>query len=279
MHVCVLQIREMLDSCRIEAVKRCLGRPYCLVAELNLLDWQQQQLRGYRTDLAAVPSSSSSSSSGCGGSSSSSGGTSSSSSGEAVAAPPMLHHGWVFVPLHQLLNQHPAPGVFLCDLQLFVGATAHDDLLQLQQATASANSGSSSSSGGFTAGSTEVLPVHRGASSSSSGCSWCIRARQQQVEVVPDGVLVPKAIWEAAESYINSSAGNGTGSSSSTEASSSSSLRGTDPLVWDTDDREAEEDSGDEQPGPQSRGSSVGACSALLVLDIESCLMQMCVFS
>jgi hypothetical protein len=239
--VCCLQIREMLDSCRLEAVKRAMGRPYRLVAEVNLLQWQQQELQEF----------------------------SSSSSNGGVAA--VLHPGWMFVPTHRLLNQHPAPGVFLCDLQLFVGATAHDDLLQLQQAVASCSSSSSSSSGIAESSSSrvQVLSV-----AGSGGCKWCIKAEQQQVEVVPDGLLVPQDIWGAAESCWTTAAtssSSGSLSTGSSSSSSSSSARGTDPLVWDTDDREDEDGEGGGAAGR-------GVFSALLVFDVQSCLMQMCTF-
>jgi hypothetical protein len=233
--VCCVQIREMLDSCRLEAVKRAMGRPYRLVAEVNLLQWQQQERQGF----------------------------SSSSSGGNGGVPAVLQPGWVFVPTHQLLNQHPAPGVFLCDLQLFVGASAHDDLLQVEQAVLS------SSGNGIAESSSSRLHVLSVAS--SSGCKWCIKAEQQRVEVVPDGLLVPQDIWDAAESCWNNAApsSSSSGSLSRGNSSSSSSARGTDPLVWDTDDREDEEAEGG---GAAGRGSF----SALLVLDVQSCLMQVC---
>jgi hypothetical protein len=270
--LCCAQIREMLDSCRLEAVKRSLGRPYRLVAEVNLLDWQQQQLQGYSTVIAAATSSSGSSNGRSPGSS----------------AAPLLHPGSVFVPNHSLLNQQPAAGVFLCDLQLFVGATAHADLLQLQRGVAAASSSSSSSS--KSDGGIEILPISDSSSSSSTkGCIWCIKAAQQQLEVTPDGVLLPQAVWEAAESCWNNAAAAGsrdsmisssTGSSSSSSSSladdvmssSSSSSSGrlsTDPLVWDTDDRDDEDED-------RPCDAALRPFSALLTLDIDSCVMQFC---
>lgn len=237
-----LQIREMLDSCRMEAVKRSLGRPYRLVAEVDLQDWQQQQLRGFSSSVSISATSSNGNSS--------SGGTTN-----------LMHPGWVFVPHSSLLNQQPPPGVFLCSLQLYVGATAHDDLLQLQQAVVGSSSSSSSSSSSI-----QILPVVGG--SSSRSCGWCIHAEQQQVEVVPDGLLVPRAIWDAAESCLNNSADSVMLSQSSSD--SSSGMPGLDPLGWDTDDRES---SVDEEP---AASRPLGSLHALLALDVDSCVMQMC---
>jgi hypothetical protein len=231
----------MLDSCRVEAVKRSLGRPYRLVADVSLSEWQQQQQQQQRG----------------GWSSSSSSTVAAGSSSNGSSAPAVLHPGWILIPNQQLLNQQPAAGVFLCDVQLFVGATPHNDLLQLEQGV-SWGASSSSSSG------IQVLPVE----SSSSGCSWCIRAAQQEVEVVPDGLLVPQALWEAAESCLNNTALAGSSQTATTATTSSSSRKGADPVAWDTDDREDEEGGGS--------GAGQGVCSALLVLDVQSCLMQMC---
>jgi hypothetical protein len=98
---------------------------------------------------------------------------------------------------------------------------------------------------------------------------------------------VPQAVWEAAESCLNSAADNGSSSSSVSNTSSSYSsdissstssgrrVLGTDPLVWDTDDRDNEEE---ESEGASRDGAGARLLNALLVIDIESCLMQTCTF-
>jgi hypothetical protein len=214
----LLQIREMLSACRIDAVRKSLGRFYSLVAEVQLPSLLQPQQQGLLLGETGIGSSSSSSSSSGSDESGIMLQQQESNSHSSSATPQQL--GEWFVGEQCMLNQHPGPGVYVCNVQLYLGATAHDDLLDLQRAAAIAaaasydhngvinrRSGSTcSSSGSSSSGNAEPEPAQLllGLQLPGSSCFAAITASQQQVTVSGDGLVLPPYLAELAAAAFGS---------------------------------------------------------------------------
>ncbi|KAF8059426.1 BGLU42 [Scenedesmus sp. PABB004] len=246
------KVREMLSVCRIEAVRKSLGRPYRLVAALRLerpaAPWPAQQ-GGQRQQREEQQQ-----------------------RGHAPAAGAQQPGGGLAVPQSGFLNQPPGPGVYLCSAALYLGATPSDDLLQLQQAADAAAGSAGDECGG--GGGVEVV---RGLRAAGSGAFAALRSAAQQVELSPDGLELPLALAAAAAAAAtaawSSSRSRRSSSNSSSSGSDDAGARGStarpggDPRCWDTDDLD---DADDEAEGDD------GGVAALLVLDFDACLRQTC---
>jgi hypothetical protein len=154
-------------------------------------------------------------------------------------------------------------------VQLFVNATAHDDLLALQraadQAVAAAAGGSINGSSSGKEG-MEILPVLKVDQGRQVGC---IQGWQQQIDVVEEGLMLPWRLLEAVQDWQDMHAsrssssssmdadmtsncqecldkGGNYGGSAESAVSNSSSSSGYhqimadagDPVCWDTDDND-----------------------------------------
>jgi hypothetical protein len=241
----------MLGSCDMHAVAAALGRPYRLVAEVGLQVAAQQ---------AAV----------AGGSGSA---TPNSSTNGAASQPQPWPGQCVFVPFGSCLNQHPAPGAYQCLVQVFVGASARTDLLQLQEAVAALDGQQQGACS--TAGGVQVLQL--------PNASWCVRLRACEVQVLADGLLLPQEVWEAVQACANNSAaapgraGDGCSTSAAGRASQPLAADQTPvPLLscWDLDDIDEAMSGSCAVGGAVVSSSSVeaeeAATSALLVLDFDA---------
>jgi hypothetical protein len=273
----------MLSACRIEAVRKSLGRQYRLVAAFQVQPPpQQQQQQQQQQSMAGEASSAGDNSQTCCNEHEELGSISNSVIEASVTS----------IGLNCCLNQHPDPGVYLCDVHVYLGATAHDDLLLLQMAAAEAATQSCSNTaapGRSTASSQGTLLLLPGLHVSGSGCCAAVSARSQQVVVSDQGLELPPELMQLVASAVSSStsanssssAHSRSGSSSSSGNSSSNQLdsssssrqheaRGSqgDPCCWDTDDNDVADD---------GCGNDLSAgMPALVVVDFERCLQQTC---
>ncbi|KAF6266006.1 hypothetical protein COO60DRAFT_638565 [Scenedesmus sp. NREL 46B-D3] len=221
------KIREMLATCRIEAARKSLGRLYRLVAaiQLPLLQQQRQQQRQqHMWPRTAAPTSSSGQQHSAQHRADSSGSSSSRMQNPQDDA--------LYVPLEQLLNQHPGPGVYQCTVQLYLGATAHDDLLHLQRAAAAAAAvagghqvqSQAADASSWSSGS--AVQLLQGLHVAGSSCCAAVTVSSQQVVVSDSGVTLPADMLQLAAAALGSCTQVTSSSSSSGSSSSSSSSSG-----------------------------------------------------
>lgn len=236
---CLLQIREMLDSCRIEAVRRSLGRPYRLVAELPLQGWQQQQ---QQEGKVFVPLS-------C--------------CLNQHPAPGVYRCSVrLYIgadrdgDLQQLQQEFP------------------DSSSSLSSGKGGAAGGAAASrSVQVLSRNVTARPAWPQDHSRNGGSKWCVAAAAVEVEVSLNGLLLPLELSDAAEACLSNAANHGSSSSDSgSDDGTGIGAAAVRPTAWDTDDRDDDDD--DEE---ESGGAAVGNISKCLVaIDFESCLMQLC---
>jgi hypothetical protein len=133
----------------------------------------------------------------------------------------------LFVGQAHLLNQHPGPGVYLCSLQLYLGASGHDDVLQLQRSAAAAASeqqpqAADDGSCGDCSSPTD-MQLLQGLHVPGSSCNAAITASKQQVVVTEGGLVLPQNLMSVVANACS------TVTYSSSRSSSSNSISGSSP--------------------------------------------------